>query len=234
MEDFYYNCCDKIQMAIEKYIESTGYKPTEITMNECDFEKLKSICKIQVEAMDDITHIFGLKINTSKYIEPLTFNLTHMKTHKITEDQIREAHAEACSDWKTKIETWFPDMYKRKSGWYLHNTFSKWLVYIDLENDVFYGFDPNGIWFFQDNGYGRWLDREYPATPEEVEKRLIEEAKRKEFVEGVRFNSLKSNRHPYEEDNTKVYGLTYHYEKKHLFGFDDFILVYISTGCSES
>src|SRR5690606_23676074 len=136
-----------------------------------------------------ITHIFGLKINTSKYIEPLTFNI-HIKTHKITEDQIREAHASACSDWKTKIESWFPDMYERKSGWYMNDRDGKWLVYIDLENDVFYGFDSSGGWFFQDNVYGSWSDRECPATDEEVEKRLIEEAFRRGFVEGAKHNTF--------------------------------------------
>ena len=78
---------------------------------------------------------------------------------------------------------------KPKSGWYKNKTHKQWLTYYDFDNNNLYGFDTFGNWIEVDNMSVYNSSNDYLADPKEVEQRLIEEAKRRGFKEGVTFRS---------------------------------------------
>ena len=98
---------------------------------------------------------------------------------------ILEAHKEACSEWKQKIETEFPKLFVKISGWFKDETQDDFLAY--YKNNIRqYGINSNGHWF--DNCLAHCLgSNDEPATDEEVEQALIKEANRRGFKEGVKF-----------------------------------------------
>lgn len=105
-----------------------------------------------------------------------------MKKFEITEEQIKQAYDAACEDWKQRIKEWFPEWNKRQSGWYYNNT-KNVLSYYDFENKTQYGFNAAGGWYNVNNV--KLSGTEYPAPEKEVEERLIEEAKRRGYKEGI-------------------------------------------------
>ena len=123
---------------------------------------------------------------------------------EITEEQIKEAHNAACSQWKQKIEQWFPECFKQNfelNKWYKDG---KTLVFINkpLEQSgvIGYGFFSHGIWT-NDWYYKHGLDKFRLATTEEVESMLIKEAEKRGYKEGDIVISAK--------DGNK-YSLNYH------------------------
>lgn len=73
-----------------------------------------------------------------------------------------------------------------KSGWYKDERVYKWLAYRDFENECIYGFNGSeGEWFFSGNTLNHIDSEDVLATKEEVEERLIEEAKRRGFEDGI-------------------------------------------------
>ena len=97
---------------------------------------------------------------------------------------IKEQHAEACSEWKVKIEEKFSELFKSEievGKWYYRG--DELVVWNDRK--LTYGFSANGIW--NDSmlcSISRGLT---PATDKEVEDALIAEAKRRGFKKGVNF-----------------------------------------------
>jgi hypothetical protein len=76
---------------------------------------------------------------------------------------------------------------KKVSGWYKTEGSDKYLMYFDFENDIYYGFSSFGIWHSRDNSvdFESNSDYDYLATPQEVEQRLIKEAKRRGIIKGA-------------------------------------------------
>ena len=104
---------------------------------------------------------------------------------------IKEAHQAACSEWRTKIEEEFPELFENENGWYKHidGEYPKWLMYNDFDSDKGYGFGSTGE-------FSHWCENGYikrhgliPATHREVEEKLVEEAVRRGFTEGVYFKT---------------------------------------------
>ena len=105
-------------------------------------------------------------------------------------DFIKQAHENACSDWKKNIEKEFPKLFKKDSlevgKWYKFG--DTYLLRIENVNGVYgklSGF-KNGLWHKSDEF--RILGGIYegvPATDKEVEQALIKEAKKRGFREGV-------------------------------------------------
>lgn len=109
---------------------------------------------------------------------------------KVSKEQILEAHRAACSDWKQKIESWFPEAFGHK------NYLNKWirpvgylesiLVYVTgdahnvciLEPFRGYGFCANGDWF-DESDWGTEITEWREASREEVIEAFNKEAVRR-------------------------------------------------------
>jgi len=115
-----------------------------------------------------------------------------MKT-EVRNEFILEAHKSACNEWKLKIEKECPELFKHKTGWYKDkNEENKvWLIYKDFENNIMYGFDANGDWYYAKFILEVNIENEYLASEEEVKEALIKEAKKRGFKEGIKFKSVK-------------------------------------------
>lgn len=133
-----------------------------------------------------------------------------MKTEFTADKEfILQAHKEACSDWKQKIEYKFPDAF---------NTVGKWTIFRHEDHEDSLVFNTGGI------NYGivcsKWGDNysEYDelATDKEVEKALIKEAKIRGLVEGCSFRSywIKDDDNIVKEDETL--NIRYIYEENQL------------------
>lgn len=118
-----------------------------------------------------------------------------MEVYTITKEQILEGHGAACNEWKKKIESWFPDVFKheiQKGKVYksLHNDFIFFLTDYNSTHVEGYGFSSNGEWF--DRSWNVTNTKELfnnyrEATKEEWFEVLQREAKRRGFIVGERF-----------------------------------------------
>lgn len=118
----------------------------------------------------------------------------------VTKEFVREAHGAACSTWKTKIEKEFPDLFKTElefGKWYEGNVAFKSLIFITKIEDAgeynriyYYGF-INNIYLKNDYIASRAHEASLvPASNEEVESALLDEAKKKGYKKGVRIKGL--------------------------------------------
>ena len=128
-----------------------------------------------------------------------------MKKFEITEEQIKQAYDAACEDLKQRIKEWFPELYKKQSGWYKTSEFPNWMGYIDYENDKVYGFGAlDGRWF-ESNKSEEYVGLGYELAPEkEVKERLIEEAKRRGFVYEAKTTVIEDKENCENRDTGKV------------------------------
>ena len=70
--------------------------------------------------------------------------------------------------------------------WYRDYRCKYWTMFKDYENNIQYGIDENKNWYSGEIVNNK-TNSEYLASDEEIEKALRKEAKRRGFVEGVRF-----------------------------------------------
>lgn len=118
-----------------------------------------------------------------------------MEVHTITKEQILEGHGAACNEWKKKIESWFPDVFKheiQKGKVYksLCDDFIFFLTDYNSTDVEGYGFSSNGTWF--DRSWDVTNPKEFfnnyrEATEEEWFEVLQSEAKRRGFKVGGYF-----------------------------------------------
>jgi len=113
-----------------------------------------------------------------------------MKNYEITKEQIDLAYNSACSEWKERIKQWFPDAFKEEldAGYYFATCYGNdgYLCYFKNPNDKnlfaeFYIINGN----YYEKGHFSTIERK--ATPQEIETALINEAKKRGFVEGVTY-----------------------------------------------
>lgn len=149
---------------------------------------------------------------------------------KVSKEFILEAHKEACSNWKNKIEKEFPELFveeKLEVGkWY--KIFSQeeygfnylWFISEIKNNKIFrYGFDEKGIYYKINNEYNELMSISQmknfiPATKEEVETALIAEAKKRGLMDNediicAYHNKIKGNiiKHfYYDKKETTLWG----------------------------
>ena len=133
--------------------------------------------------------------------------------YEITEEQIREAHKAACSEWKQKIESWFPECFKPKleiNKWYKASKYGSAIFYLTQiigETIKAYGVNFDGLWVNENDWYA-FLDEEYePATEEEVSEMLKKEAEKRGFKKGVNFIGVIENSYGIKDHvlNTEIY-----------------------------
>ena len=107
---------------------------------------------------------------------------------------IKDGHAAACQEWKTKIEKEFPKLFKETEfvvgKW--HKDKYKNLINYQLEKKCF-GFKKGVKWdldtptcYYIFDNTSEWT----PATDKEVEEALIKEAKKIGFKEGVDYQTV--------------------------------------------
>ena len=105
---------------------------------------------------------------------------------------IKDGHAAACSEWKTKIEKEFPKLFKETKlfvgKWYKRQIDNGlwFLTKIEMDCAFGYGFDMDRDWVDISREYNYDTDL-IPATDKEVEEALIKEAKKRGFKKGVEF-----------------------------------------------
>lgn len=105
--------------------------------------------------------------------------------HKISESDIKKV-----ATGEKDIRDIFPSVFEEKfTGWAKDNRYPNWLGYYDNEK-LLYGFDSQGSWFDYKGHISTDKTHEIPATPEQVESALIEEAKRRGFKEGVKIKAV--------------------------------------------
>lgn len=97
-----------------------------------------------------------------------------MKTETITHEQIKELYKTSPG-----IKDMFPSVFEPKSGWYKDENDPLWLMYCDLENSLFYGFDFEGDWYYyrsSKSDVARNISSSQPASESEVLEALTKEA----------------------------------------------------------
>jgi hypothetical protein len=110
---------------------------------------------------------------------------------------IKQAHSAACSEWKEKIETEFPKLFKKDElvvgKWYKYDDVANWKVFITSNvphNARGYGFNTVCQWMEYCNaGNSCELVGLIPATDKEVSEALIAEASKRGFKKGVTIKS---------------------------------------------
>jgi len=120
-----------------------------------------------------------------------------MKKHEVKEEFILEAHKEACSKWKSKIEKQFPDLFKNKleiGKWYYYKYYGGGYYvfnFVALVNGTIraYGIDSENGWF-DETHLMEVENRVETANKELVERELIKEAKKRGLKDGVVVNSM--------------------------------------------
>jgi len=115
-----------------------------------------------------------------------------MKKFKITEERIKLL-ADNNSWSESKLKEWYPDAFKEvlEYGRYIKDDNNPlWITFFKNENER-YGLNGNGNWY-EDRGYLNPNDDKNNryATPQEVQTALINEAKKRGFVEGVKINDI--------------------------------------------
>lgn len=103
--------------------------------------------------------------------------------YEVTKEQILEAHADACNEWKEKLEEWFPKVFEQKcevGKWYWASENARrnksFLFYCNGE-EITYGFGFDKLWSnCLEVGDNNTIGVE--ATNEEVRDMLIMESKR--------------------------------------------------------
>jgi len=119
----------------------------------------------------------------------------------VSKEFILEAHNAACPTWKRKLEEQFPSVFVKDDlevgKWYKKPTFGKLLFLFsgefsktDCNIHPNYGFDYDGSFSNTIGVYKTEIEQYIPATPEEVETALINEAKKRGFKKGLRVNCL--------------------------------------------
>ena len=118
-----------------------------------------------------------------------------MKTFTITEEQVKEAYNAACNEWKAKIKDWFPEAFEKQlrvGRIYKDPNFrgGKFMFKFNGEfgERITYGFNANGEWCNELGIRERQINDYEEATKEEWLEALKEEAKRRGFKKGVKYN----------------------------------------------
>ena len=110
-----------------------------------------------------------------------------MKTFTITEEQIKEL-----SKWKhgkRLMQEWFPEAFQKQLevGKVYKNKYSIFKV-TDLKDDVYSGYGLENEKWLSGDFSKKFTSNDIEATEEEWLEALKEEAKRRGFIEGIKFN----------------------------------------------
>ena len=129
----------------------------------------------------------------SEYFLPLLIiKYNFMKIFTITEEQVKEAYNAACNEWKAKIKDWFPEAFEKQlevgKVYKYPSLGEKFMFKFNGFGANNYGFSTIGEWH---NDLGVWENEVHlykEATKEEWLEALKEEAKRRGFKKGVKYN----------------------------------------------
>ncbi len=119
--------------------------------------------------------------------------------YEITKEQILEAHKDACGDWKKKIESWFPGVFKNTlelNKWYKKSNTVVMFHVTEIDNDGYvsaYGINYEGKWSSSSVWFNCKPMREdiIPATDTEVSEMLKKEFKKIGFEKGIKVKCAK-------------------------------------------
>ncbi|MDV3749668.1 hypothetical protein CMU21_17710 [Elizabethkingia anophelis] len=119
-----------------------------------------------------------------------------MKTEKyeVTKEQILEAHADACNEWKEKLEEWFPKVFEQKcevGKWYWaceSAKRSKTMLFFNNGENITYGWNWAGEWSNNITHGGAKITG-IEATDDEIQQALVNEANKRGIVTGAVVNT---------------------------------------------
>ena len=155
------------------------------------------------------------------------------ETFIITREQILQLNSYNKYNVGIALKEWFPKAFEvelEAGRWYKLPTFGKLMFMFTggFGNDATYGFNRIGE-FCDKIGVQRTRIEEYvPATDEEVETALIEEAKRRGFKKGVRVNDIYNGKS--DTDTTTISSNDFDYEGVPLGKFQDKMALRDSKG----
>lgn len=101
--------------------------------------------------------------------------------YEVTKEQILEAHADACNEWKEKLEEWFPKVFEQKcevGKWYWANEKAKrdkTFLFFNKGKNITYGFGWDENWSNNLNHSGHEITG-IEATIEEIEEVFTRES----------------------------------------------------------
>ncbi|MDV3834184.1 hypothetical protein CMU13_12715 [Elizabethkingia anophelis] len=113
--------------------------------------------------------------------------------YEVTKEQILEAHADACNEWKEKLEEWFPKVFEQKcevGKWYWANEKARreqTFLFFNNGKNVTYGFGWGRNWSDEITHVGGDIDG-IEATTEELEDVFTRELIRRY---GKNWNNIK-------------------------------------------
>lgn len=119
-----------------------------------------------------------------------------MKNYTITKEQILELHESNSPETRIQIAKMFPDAFKKElevGKWYkrLHNSalfYVTEILNIDSNHCKVFGFDYLGNWMSENAK--TFPDNDFEATSKQVETALINQAKKRGFIDGAKFKSF--------------------------------------------
>lgn len=133
----------------------------------------------------------------------------------VSREQILEAHDASCSQWKRKIENWFPDAFKINmivGNWYKahinkNGGFILFLWSGKFGNYTQVGFDMNGEW--KTNLGVHAYDEITHPTEEEIVSHLVTEYEKRGFKKGAKYKcvAFPDETHTVELDSPRFWNL---------------------------
>ena len=138
-----------------------------------------------------------------------------MKNYTITKDQILELHESNSPETRIQIAKMFPDAFKEElevGKWYKRPNNSALfyvteILNIDSNHCKVFGFDNLGHWMAENAK--TFPDNDFEATPKQVETALINQAKKRGFVEGAKFKDARYGKNIYKVSNESIFRLRY-------------------------
>jgi hypothetical protein len=148
-----------------------------------------------------------------------------MKTVTLPLEFVKEAHKASGNYWKQRIEEHVPELKKptlEVGKWYNSETGSLYLFQgFDIKT---YGFGATAGWLENADIYWMGCAEWKTATNQEVETALIQEAKKRGFKKGVKFNNAYTEScHP--KNSGEVCELRYQFENNGLFTSNQWVFL---------
>lgn len=136
-----------------------------------------------------------------------------MENYTITKEQILELHESNSYETRIQIAKMFPEAFKKElqvGKWYKRPHNSALFYVTEILN-----IDSNYCKVFGFNNLGHWMpenaktfpDNDFEATPKQVETALINQAKKRGFVEGAKFKDARYGKNLYKVSNESIFRL---------------------------
>ena len=133
--------------------------------------------------------------------------------YEITKEQILETIRTGTDVTERYFKEIIPEAFKKEleiGKWYKrpHNSalfYVTEILNIDSNHCKVFGFDNVGKWMPENAK--TFPDNDFEATPEQIESALINEAKKRGFIDGVKFKDARYGKNSYKVSNENIFRL---------------------------